>query len=380
MFIQIANPLYDVVFKYLMEDRESSLLLLSKLLGMDLVDIDFLPQEHTLELDRQPWTVYRLDFSAKIRGADGIVREVMLEVQKAKYLIDIIRFRQYLGKEYASLANVQRGKLETGRLKSLREKAQILRDKKKLKDKKTPDDKQKARAEQLVPLPIISVYVLGYDLEHVTSPVIKVNRQIKDLITGEILVCHETFIESLTHDCYIVQASRLREPYRNDLEQLLSIFDQTTASDDGHRLTVNDERYPKAYKRVLRRLNRAVQEEKVKETMDAEDLYLKELEMNDRLIQEQAEALEQKEGVIEEQALALEEQAEVIGQKEGVIEEQIKVIGQKEGVIEEQVKVIGQKDQALAEQRKTLEEQRKANEEKDRQIAELMRRLALEKT
>ncbi len=47
--MRIANPIYDVVFKYLMEDRESAVLLLSEIIGEDIVELDFHPQESTAE-------------------------------------------------------------------------------------------------------------------------------------------------------------------------------------------------------------------------------------------------------------------------------------------------------------------------------------------
>ncbi|MCI5149854.1 MAG: hypothetical protein D3916_10800 [Candidatus Electrothrix sp. MAN1_4] len=40
-----VNPIYDMVFKYLMEDRESEVLLLSEIIGKEIVELDFHPQE-----------------------------------------------------------------------------------------------------------------------------------------------------------------------------------------------------------------------------------------------------------------------------------------------------------------------------------------------
>ncbi|GAB4344839.1 MAG: hypothetical protein OHK0038_25060 [Flammeovirgaceae bacterium] len=47
--MQIANPLCDVVFKYLMEDSKVAKLLLSAILGKEIVELDFRPQEHSME-------------------------------------------------------------------------------------------------------------------------------------------------------------------------------------------------------------------------------------------------------------------------------------------------------------------------------------------
>lgn len=54
-------------------------------------------------------------------------------------------------------------------------------------------------------LPIVSIYFLGHRLDFETAPVIKVNRNYIDLATGEQLKNKEEFIESLSHDSYVIQ-------------------------------------------------------------------------------------------------------------------------------------------------------------------------------
>ncbi|MCX7955095.1 MAG: hypothetical protein N3A01_07895 [Bacteroidales bacterium] len=41
----IANPIYDVVFKYLMENNKVAKLLLSDLTGLDIVSLELQPQK-----------------------------------------------------------------------------------------------------------------------------------------------------------------------------------------------------------------------------------------------------------------------------------------------------------------------------------------------
>ncbi|MFZ1748932.1 MAG: hypothetical protein WAU01_02020, partial [Saprospiraceae bacterium] len=62
-----------MLFKYMMEDARVAKIFLSAIMGKELVDIQFLPQEligdktsndETLSLNL---TIYRLDFSAKVR-------------------------------------------------------------------------------------------------------------------------------------------------------------------------------------------------------------------------------------------------------------------------------------------------------------------------
>ncbi|MCS7077618.1 MAG: hypothetical protein NZ455_12955, partial [Bacteroidia bacterium] len=81
--IKIANPAYDVVFKYLMEDNKIAKLLLSDLLQEEIIDLEVRPQEYIMDVISM--TVYRLDFNAKIKNADGTEKVVLVEVQKAKF-------------------------------------------------------------------------------------------------------------------------------------------------------------------------------------------------------------------------------------------------------------------------------------------------------
>ena len=113
----IANPIYDVVFKYLMEDAKIAKIVLSSIIGQAIEKISFLPQEFISDIDKEKisktrkssttrrenkngLTVYRLDFSAQIKTAEGL-KQVIIELQKAKFPTDIIRFRQYLGQQFA---------------------------------------------------------------------------------------------------------------------------------------------------------------------------------------------------------------------------------------------------------------------------------------
>ena len=106
--ILIANPLYDVVFKYLLEDHESAVILLSNILGEEIIHLELRPQEQVVEVAERSLTVFRLDFSARIKTGPDTSKLVILEIQKAKLVTDIMRFRRYLGKQYLNKDNVFR--------------------------------------------------------------------------------------------------------------------------------------------------------------------------------------------------------------------------------------------------------------------------------
>ena len=114
--MQIANPIYDVVFKYLMEDSKIAKLIISSIIKQDIEILDFSPKEFVTNIDKTLkkknqsekktertnfFTVYRLDFTAKIRTNDS-EKIVIIEIQKAKFATDILRFRTYLGVKYST--------------------------------------------------------------------------------------------------------------------------------------------------------------------------------------------------------------------------------------------------------------------------------------
>jgi len=170
----IANPIYDVVFKYLLEDADIARDLLSTILGEEVVHLEFKPQETSTE-SSEGIKILRLDFKAIIKKKDGTLFKVLIELQKSKQVFDVMRFRRYLGDNY-------------------RNEDQLV---------------EKDGLAVFRPLPIITIYFLGFLLNNVPSGVIKVKRQYVDAVTEEILGVKDDFVELLTHDSYMIQVGRL---------------------------------------------------------------------------------------------------------------------------------------------------------------------------
>jgi len=251
---KIANPIYDVVFKYLMSDNKIAKLLISDLLDVKINTLELRPQEFITDTENRTLTVYRVDFKAEIELKNGDKLVVLIEIQKAKFTTDLIRFRKYLGEQYASKQNA------------------IEKD------------------DKIIPLPIITIYFLGYGLDNNTNiPIIRVKRQYLDNYNGEKLESKEIFIETLTHDSIIVQIPALKTQRRNDLEKALSVFEIGKVQE----VSVNEDDYPERYKPVIRQLLRAVGNEKVRKTMDIEDEILEDLEKKERLIAKKDKIIEE---------------------------------------------------------------------------------------
>ena len=64
--MRIANPLYDVIFKYLMEHTMIAIDILSAILGENIVSLELKPQELVGQTDSGV-TVTRMDFKAVIK-------------------------------------------------------------------------------------------------------------------------------------------------------------------------------------------------------------------------------------------------------------------------------------------------------------------------
>ena len=281
--MQIANPIYDAVFKYLMDDNRVAKILISKIIGQEIESLEFQPLENRVDVEHRSFTVYRLDFSARVKTESGELKQVIIEIQKAKFPTDIMRFRKYLGQQYISDKNTA-----------------------KIDDRK-------------VAFPIISIYFLGHKLDHTKAPIIKVSRKYIDLSTGDEIREKEEFIESLTHDSYVIQIPHLKDRRKNEMEKLLSVFDQSNISEDHHILNINEEDYPKEYRPLIRRLQRAIEEPKVRKTMDVEDEVLEELENKERAIFKRDE-------LIKDQGMALKEKDKSLLEKEKTIEEKDRII------------------------------------------------------
>ena len=101
----IANPIYDVVFKYLMEDNKIAKLIISKIINEEIIELTPRPQENIIHLpEKSFFSIYHLDYSAVIKTPEGS-KNVIIEIQKAKFLTDIMRFRMYLGSQYYDQQN-----------------------------------------------------------------------------------------------------------------------------------------------------------------------------------------------------------------------------------------------------------------------------------
>lgn len=189
----IANPIYDTVFKRMMENERVAKFFIGTLLEQQIETVEVKPQEFTYTDELAGLAVFRLDFIATIKTQTGEFKKILIEIQKAKNQIDLMRFRNYLGEQYKKEDQIN---------------------------------------NQKIVLPIITIYILGFTLPEIDSACLKVERNYKDLVTKNIIAKKSDFVEKLTHDSYIVQVDRITDRYQTSLDKLLSVFEQNNFTDD----------------------------------------------------------------------------------------------------------------------------------------------------
>ena len=281
----IANPIYDSVFKFLMEDERAAKVLLSALLKQEVRDLKMQRNEHTNQ-SRNRISLFRIDFSARIKDMSGKEQLVLIELQKTWRMTETLHFRQYLSTQYLNTENI------------------------------STEEKKRRYG-----LPIISIYILGHKLGDLNEPVVYVRRRYLDYESQEIVQgVPDPFIESLTHDSVIVQIPYLQGRARNHLERLLSVFDQECrVPADEHLLQIDDEGMDQEGRLLVNRLVMAAASPKVRRDMQVEDEILSEIEARDTTIMLKDKAIEQKDKEIEQKDKAIEQKDKAIEQQRNIL-------------------------------------------------------------
>lgn len=279
MIIRVANPIYDSVFKYLMEDERIARTILSALLKKEVVDIQIRRNEYS-NGTRNNISMFRIDFGARIREDDGSLRLILIELQKTWLETETLRFRQYLGAQYANPENMVH--------------------------------------EEMRPpygIPMVAVYILGHRVGNIDVPVLYVNHKSYDY-DGNV-VTHglpDPFVDSLTHDSIIVQIPLLHGQINNRLEKVLSVFDQTyKEKDDQHIVELDEAKYQDDpdMQYILQRLVMATANNQIRQDMNAEDIYIPPIESRDTAIMQRNQLIKEK----NEQLLQIDQQLDRVREK-----------------------------------------------------------------
>ncbi len=294
----IANPIYDVVFKKMMENDKVAKFFIGTLLEQTIESVEVKPQEFTYTNELAGLAVFRLDFIATIKTETGESKKILIEIQKAKNQIDLMRFRNYLAEQY-----------------------------------KKEDE---VNGEKMI-LPITTIYILGFKLPEITSACLKVERNYKDLVNKSRIETKSDFIEKLTHDSYVVQVERITNKYQTKLDKLLSLFEQTNFIDD---------------RRIVKEFTHEIDNEDIKLSTDI--LHFSGTNTEERKkIETEQEAWRSVNAMFEDKE---KKYLKELADKDKSIDEKDKLIDEKDKSIDQKVKLIDEKDKSIDEKDKLIEE------------------------
>ena len=293
--MKVANPIYDIVFKYLLEDERIARTLLSALLKKEVVAIETRRNEYS-NIGRDGLSIFRIDFGATVQEEDGSRRLILIELQKTWLETETLRFRQYLGAQYANVANM------------------------------LPEN-QGAYA-----MPMVTVYLLGHKVGSIEEPVLYVKRHSYDyndrLVTKGL---PDPFVDSLTHDSIIVQIPRLHGQINNRLDKVLSIFDQSKQdTEDKKILDLDESTYDGDADMLLiiQRLVAAASDAKIRHDMNVEDEYFSVIEKRDTTIMLKDKKIAEQNTQIAEQNTQIAEQNTQIAEQWAMIRTSVKMLHQ----------------------------------------------------
>jgi hypothetical protein len=242
-----------------MENEKFAKKVLSVILDVEVLEVE-LGQQEMLFPNRKPsFNLFRLDFKAVIVEADGSRKTVLIELQKSKYASDIQRFRNYLGANY-------------------------------MVDKKDFDIISEPITEYNGILPLITIYILGYNLEDLPYMAVTVNRDVINSVNKEKLNVKSSFVELLTHQSHIIQVKRLPENRKTRLEKFFTLFNQAWCIDNGFVIDLQD--VPEEFSDVVKYLQVPLMDEKFRRYMLVEDELDHIFDQQEKKYQKRIEAAE----------------------------------------------------------------------------------------
>ena len=313
MKISVANPIYDSVFKFLMDDERIAKTVLSALLKKEVLSVEMRKHEHP-NITRDKLSMFRIDFAARVRENDGSTQLILIELQKTWLDTETLRFRRYLAAQYNAEENIQ-----------------------------------KQGENQGYALPMVAVYLLGHRVGDIDKPVVYVGHKAldydgKEVENGE----NDPFISSLIHDSIIVQIPLLHGKINNRLDKVLSVFDQSQRTEESQQIINLEENLYKddpEMMQIIHRLSLATMSAEVRQEMNDEDEFFAVIEARDTQVMKQKKIIsEQQDKITEQRGKITEQQGKITEQQDKITEQQDRITEQQDRITEQnaQIKAMAQ--------------------------------------
>ena len=273
-----ALPIYDSVFKFLMEDERIAKTVLTALLKKEVVSVEMRRHEHP-NITRDNISMFRIDFAARVREEDGSVRLILIELQKTWLDTETLRFRRYLAAQY----NAEENMIKEGENKGYA-------------------------------VPMVAVYLLGHRVGDIDKAVVYVNHKALDYDGKEVENgMDDPFINSLTHDSILVQIPLLHGKINNRLDKVLSVFDQSQRDKKNQQmLCLEGDKYKddSDMMYIVHRLGLATMSANIRQEMNDEDEYYSAIEARDTQVMKLNKIISEQANQVNEQATQIKSMAQ----------------------------------------------------------------------
>jgi hypothetical protein len=279
--MKLLNPLFDTVFKYLLEDLDVAKTIIQAITKEEVVELTPAPQEssdYELKVKYMQIGMIRQDYVAVIKTLkpDGSAQfqKVAIEVQKSPLAPEISRFRNYLADKYR---------------------------------------KKSAVAGEEKYLPVKTIYLIE-EIFNPKLPSVLGRRGIyyDELDNQPYNGDRDQIVELFNHDSWFIQTELLPPDFKDELMYVLSVFAPWFRKSPKDRyieipdkeLLINKHRI---LERILRRLEAATQDNQVNTSLDSEIDYE---EYIDGLIEASEKERRLKEEALQKEKEALQKEKE----------------------------------------------------------------------
>jgi hypothetical protein len=237
----------------MMENETAAKVFLSAIIEEEVLEISDAAQERDFtvhpplnnreEKDEKLFlSIDRFNFYAKISVPGAAFKTVMIELQKAKFPQDVMRFRCYPGSQTPLPINTGNSKTD-----------------------------QKHRCC------FYRIFLLSRNINIPDTPIVYVDYSFKDAATKEQVDSTNEFLRSLDYRSWIIQLDQLKQHRRSNIEKLLNIFTQEKWTSEHHILSVNEDKFPQKYHPVIQCLHIASQNKDIRKAMEQEDEFMQEI-------------------------------------------------------------------------------------------------------
>jgi hypothetical protein len=249
--MKLLNPLYDTVFKYLMQDIEIAKGLIEAITKCKIVEIIPAPQDSTtlnLKVKYLQMEIIKQDYVAVVNSSDKhgnqTTERIVIEVQKSSILPEIGRFRKYLADKYATTTAYS--------------------------TKNTQKDSY---------LSMKTIYLI----EQIFNPKLPAilgrrGTYYNELNNTEFIGPRDSVVELFNHDSWFIQTELLPAEFKDDLHYILTVFSPQFRTGKNERFIEIPEdvilqKKHKIMDLILRRLEIATADRKINEALDVEIQY-----------------------------------------------------------------------------------------------------------